>query len=69
MAAKKFRRRKWLIDDEIQVRLAVKLALCVVGYFTLFCAVAIAGPVETVSRNSEDRALSHIASYVLQHIR
>jgi methyl-accepting chemotaxis protein len=45
MAPKRFQRRTWLIDTDIQVRLAVKLALCLTAYLILFCVIALWEPI------------------------
>ena len=45
MPKQKFRRRKWLINDEIQVGLAVRLSLLLVGYLTLFSLISLVDPI------------------------
>jgi len=42
------RRRRWLIDREIQVGLGGRIALCVAAYFLLFCLAALLDPILTL---------------------
>ena len=39
-----FRRTRWLIDPDVQVRLSVRLGACLISYVTLFCLLAIGEP-------------------------
>jgi hypothetical protein len=44
MTSRRFRRTTWLIDTDIQVKLAVKFAACLMCYLVLFCVVALTDP-------------------------
>ncbi|MHC4860123.1 MAG: hypothetical protein ACYTDY_08540 [Planctomycetota bacterium] len=54
MAAQRYRRRKWLIDTDIQVRLGVKLAFYVGVYLALFCLVALFEPLLVLLKGGID---------------
>lgn len=59
MAAQRYRRRKWLIDTDIQVRLGVKLAFYVGVYLALFCLVALFEPILVLLKGGIDSVTAH----------
>jgi len=67
MSMLKIRRRKWLIDNEIQVGLGVRLALCLAAYTALFLAVSLVEPVSTLFSSRADPAALQTARWELHN--
>lgn len=73
MPVKRFRRTQWLIDSDVQVRLSVRLASCLVSYIVLFCLIAMAEPlavlvgfqVTDLSREAASRMIRDFSGTIL----
>ena len=61
MSNARFRRRKWLIDSDIQVRLAAKFATYLLIYFCFFCLIALLEPAAILISGSASKAGSTAA--------
>ena len=56
MSSQRFRRTRWLIDSDIQVRLTMKFAICMVCYLFLFCLIALVDPLIVMLSGSASEA-------------
>jgi hypothetical protein len=54
MPAQRFRRTKWLIDSDIQVRLATKFAVYLLSYLFIFCLIALMDPLVVLLTGSAE---------------
>ena len=62
MSKPRFRRREWLIDNEVQVGLGIRLALCLAGYLALFLSISLFDPISTVLWPGPDEAVRAAAA-------